>query len=378
MSHTKTILNYIHQNNPSRLLVSTEQKNENSYKKPYSGSGVTTTLRPRNTIARRTFFDDCTDSSLKESKNSIRDSIRYTIKAYTSREAGLYHMRHLLAADERNRQVHMTTTLVPEPEVMPYLRTMTSSPSILVKKENSARDRFVDQLRDVIAKCLQRKLGLTNDQMHTELVKEALTYSNNLLLQDIKSLSTEELCLEFLNLKAADDVRESFDDLPCDFLDKYELLALDHFEDMIFESTTNSLGWAHDGSTLHNPNSYQTFKDIWMLDPPNFAEFDVHTFIDDVLEFEDCPYAFNSYKESFMNHFGESAIKMNILRYYYTYRSEFYLLQRAKKNLPTAALSEMPEFQGLSKLVEQLAEAIEGEEVQRPRKSLRFADEMEV
>lgn len=378
MSHTRTILSYIHQNSPNKITVSDHKSNDKPLKVPPAFTEKTRDLKPRTPLAKRTFFNDCTDSSLKESKNSIRDSLRYSVKAYTSHEAGLYQMRHLLGADDGRRQVHVATTQVPEPETRPSLRHMSRSPSILVKKESPARDRFVDQLRDIIARCLKRKLGLSDFQMQTELVKEALTYSNNLLLQDMKSASTEELCLEFLNLKAADDMRESFDDLPCDFLDKYELLALDHFEDMIFESTTNSLGWAHDSGTLRDPNSYQTFKDIWMLDPPNFAEFDVHAFISDVLDTNECPFSFNSYKESFMNHFGESAIKMNILRYYYTYRSEFYTHQRAKKELPAGSLSEMPEFEGLLELVEQFKDSIESDERLKPRKSLRFADEMSV
>lgn len=77
-----------------------------------------------------------------------------------------------------------------------------------------------------------------------------------------------------------------------------------------------------------------------------------------------------------MNRFGESAIKMNILRYYYTYRLEFYTQQRARKQLPSGTLSEMPEFDALLRLVEQFHDLIEGEDRLRPRKSLRFADEM--
>lgn len=381
MSHTRTILSYIHQNSPNKLPASepkgvSHKGNDKQLKQPVAVVERTKEFKPRTPLSRRTFFNDCTDSSLKESKNSIRDSVRYSVKAYTSVEANLYQMRHLLAADDANRQVHVATTKVPEPEIRPNLRNMTRSPSILVKKGHSARDRFVDQLREIITQCLQRKLGLSNDQMQTRLVREALTYSNNLLLQDMKLASTEELCLEFLNLKAADDVRESFDDLPCDFLDKYELLALDHFEDMIFESTTNSLGWAHDSATLHNPNSYQPFKDIWTLDPPNFAEFEVHTFIQELLETNECQFSFNSYKELFMNRFGESAIKMNILRFYYTYRLEFYSQQRVRKQLPQGTLSEMPEFESLLMMLEQFQDLIEREDRLRPRKSLRFADEL--
>lgn len=377
MSHTKTILSYIHQNSPNKLQVSSEGSKEPTTRPNLAVCNSSTYLKPRTPLTRRSFFNDCTDTSLKESKNSIRDSLRYTVRAYTSHEATYYQLRHLLLANDGGRQVHVATTQVPEPDVLPNLRELTRSPSILVKKESLARERFVDQLREIIAQCLRRKLGLTEEQMHTELVKEALTYSNNLLLQDIKSSSTEELCLEFVNLKAADEMRESFDDLPCDFLDKYEILALDHFEDMIFENTTNSLGWAHDSGTLHNPNSYQTFKDIWMLDPPNFAEFDVYSFIEGVSENRERPFAFNSYKETFMNFFGESAVKMNILRYYYTYRNEFYSNQNSKKDLPTGTLSEMPEFKGFSKLVEQFKDSMEASAKQRPRKSLRFADEME-
>lgn len=114
-----------------------------------------------------------------------------------------------------------------------------------------------------------------------------------------------------------------------------------------------------------------------MLDPPNFAEFDVYSFIEGVSENRERPFAFNSYKETFMNFFGESAVKMNILRYYYTYRNEFYSNQNSKKDLPTGTLSEMPEFKGFSKLVEQFKDSMEASAKQRPRKSLRFADEME-
>ena len=66
--------------------------------------------------------------------------------------------------------MHVATTQVPEPDVLPNLRELTRSPSILVKKESLARERFVDQLREIIAQCLRRKLGLTEEQMHLSLI----------------------------------------------------------------------------------------------------------------------------------------------------------------------------------------------------------------
>lgn len=372
MSQTRTILSYIHQNSPHVAPVKSISRDLS----PPSRAAVLEPVErapemPRRIpLSQRSFLNQCTDPQLRESKNSIRDSVRYAVRDYSSLRLWEYTVnRHFLSQDS----LPQVTVEMVEPVVSKRPPTLRS-PSILVKSEQSSRDELVQTFTEVMPICLQQKLGLEEEHMKYPSVQEAFNYATNMFLQEFKSPTTKDLCMDFMKSTSSGDLRDALTDLAYDFMDKYEELALEHFEDTVFACTTHATLTAGPLATLDNPGFYDCFSSIWMLDPPDLLEFGVHTFIAEYSGSEDHPYSFLSFKDACMSKYGETALKMNILRFYYSYRDELYKQPRKQNKLTPENLEQVPEFAVLRTTVQRL---MEGEEKTPPRtkaKLLRFAD----
>lgn len=374
MSQTRTILSYIYQNSPHVAPISFKKEKTvpprpsqtEPIQRPLSRTGNRLSNQ-RVPLSDRSFFNQCTDATLKESKNSIRDGVRYSVRDYYSYEHMRYNSYRLYHAEAQPASISEQS---PDTPVF-ITREQTKSPSILVKKDVSSRDVLVKTFMEVMPICLQKKLGLKPEYMTDPTVLEAINYATNVFLQAFKSASTRELCYEFMQGSRSGDLKEALADLAYDFMDKYEELALEHFEDTVFEYTTHA-GSITDGCSTENPGLYRSFGQIWKLDRPSLLEFDVHTFIAEYSGSDSHPYSFNNFRELFMCKFGESAIKMNILRFNYTYRDQLHAENCSRTRFSPENLDEVPEFAILREAVQRLTELEENVPHKPNRKSLRF------
>lgn len=266
-----------------------------------------------------------------------------------------------------------------EPDVEPAdgrcekLRQLLKLPSILVKTTPTNREKLVEKFQEVMLICMQKKFGLDSQIVGDLRVREALNYATNMFLQEFKSSTTKGLCSEFSLSDTSGQLADALQSLAFDFLDKYEEVALEYFEDIVFDGTT-SASLQEIGATVEKPVFFDHFRDIWKLDPPNISEFRVDIFIDEYDGVLSHHYSNPQATERTINYYGEFAVKMNILRFYWSYRDELNARQMKQSEITCDDLDKMEEFSLLRDTVEKLMVCDEDKPVARAKKSLRFAE----
>lgn len=380
MSLTKTILNYIQQNNRQNGHQSMVVPERSSYFSinGYGGEKqkpLRLPPRPRKPLAQKFPFTECTDLSLRHSRESIVQGVRFATRQYVGL-ADMLRWRHmiynmLLSLDKQTYYLEVEGV---EEAARDKLCQMLKMPSILVKNTQTNREELVEKFQKVVLICLQKKFGLGDDLVDDVRVREALNYATNLFLQAFKSSTTNGSCSKMSYSYTSGQLAEALYSLAYDFMDKYEEIALEHFEDMVFDGTSRA-SLQDPGATVERPVFYDYFRAIWKLDPPNLLEFRVDVFIDEYEGVQSHQYSNPLALEICPNKYGEIALKMNIHRFYWGYRDELQARKEAKSKIVAGDLDKMEEFPVLRDMVEQLTLCEEKKHTSQPKaKSLRFAD----
>lgn len=321
-------------------------------------------------------FNQCTDLNLRETKKSLEQGLRMAVHHYSSHQFQMFHINY--NAVFRNDEASPAAQDVFEWDFEPHalvdskFRQSLALPPILVRNSEPDRDRVITLLNSALHACLQRKLRLSEVHMVDPMVQLSLHYATNLFLQGFKSPSTKILCDDIIRDNHSGELDDALSDLVSDFLDKYEEMALDSYEDVVMESVTKAQTVPTIG-TVDNPNFVAEFRNIWKLDKPNFLEFNVRVFIEEFVSGQTHQYSYNSYRESYLVKLGEVGLTMNILRASLNYRDE--LLQSQPRELTDQNIVDMPEFAQLQQsLLDILETAPESVPAKSKAKSLRFAD----
>lgn len=378
MSQTKTILSYIQQN----IRHNTNQNPPGSIKDKYrsfnsyvfeSQNSARPPPKPRKPLAHRFPFTECTDLSLRQSRESITQGIKYATKQYRQLEY-MQLWRNVIFDLMNSFKPPDIDTEVEDAEVTcEKLRQLLKLPSILVKTTQTNREMLVEKFQEVVLVCMQKKFGLDDQLVADVRVREALNYATNLFLQEFKSSTTKGLCSEFSQSYTSGQLADALQSLAFDFMDKYEEVALEYFEDMVFEGTT-SASVPEIGATVEKPVYFDCFRDIWKLDPPNVSEFRVDIFIDEYDGVLSHQYSNPQATERTVNYYGEFAVKMNIHQFYWSYRDELNARRMKKSDISGDDLDKMEEFSQLRATVEKLMICDEDKPISRAKKSLRFAE----
>lgn len=373
MSQNRTILSFVHQNSPSVVKApSTTAGYFSQLWQQHEAREVVAELQRNSPVSlllsSRFPFNQCTDPQLTELKHSVRDGVRYAAKDY----CGLHLLtfacyRTFLAehgagngpADDEEEDSTRPAIEAPAPAKLP---------SILVKNTPDT-DRLVLVFKEVLPLCL----GLSEELMHDAAVAAALTFATNIYLQRFKSSSTQELCREFLRHKDSGELREALSELQYDLMDKHDELAFDRFEDLVFEGTTGE-PTRQNTPSLDDPDYYRWFLAIFSLDPSDLLEFSLHDVIAEYASEKRRPYSNLNSDQLLMDAYGTSALKMNIVRFFYAGRSEYFARKR-QPGLAPVNLDKVPEFAVLQSVAQQYLKTGEEAKTSRPKtKSLRFAD----
>lgn len=378
MSQTKTILNYIQQNNRQNSQLTSADTSHHTYA---SISGFSTardkpapTLPKRRVpLARKFPFSQCADVSLKQSRESITQGVKLAVNQYRKLVEILSLQNYVHSwINNASSDSHPSQIMDSDEHVIEELREMLKLPSILVKHEQSNREKLVAKFQEVVKVCLEKKLGIEPRLMEDSRVREALNYATNLFLQEFKSATTKGLCSELSRGYTSGELAEALNSLAYDFMDKYEETALDHFEDMVFDGTSRA-ALKEPGATVEKPVFFDYFRAIWKLDPPNALEFNVNHFIENYEGVESHFYSSQQVLDICPDKYGEFAVKMNILRFYWNYRDELQARNETVSKAVPDDLHKMDEFALLRDMVEQLMLSEEQKPVSRPKaKSLRF------
>lgn len=257
-------------------------------------------------------------------------------------------------------------------QVLKGLRQQLQLPSILLKYHEPHRDVAMEKFHNVLLACLQKKLGFHGDLSHDIEVREALNYASNLFLQDLKS--SAKTCLSESLHGSPSKLAEDLSSLAYDFVDKYEEISLDTFEDIVFDGTTSVL-LQEPGASLEQPVYHKFFEEIWKLDPPNLLEFRVDVFIDEYQGMLNHKYTTPETSEICTNGYGETGLKMNILRFYWVYREMLHGRNIRKSTLDFDDMDKVDQFDVLRDTVDQLTIGDQERQATRSKaKSLRFAE----
>lgn len=326
-------------------------------------------------------FNQCSDTSLRETKKSVEFGVRYAVRQYFNFEFQKFHYNE-------NSLFRTDTSWDRKPAWPQYYwefvpKTLSSSknrqillqlPPILVPKGEPNREMLISLLKKVLNICIQKKMNLSQSNMDDVMVQQALHYATNMFLQNFKSSSTRELCNDIIRDKLSGELNEALSDLVGDFLDKYEDIALESYEDVITDGVTDPES-RQKSATVENPCFTSSFKNIWKLDPSNFLDFNVRVFIEEYTGVESRPFSFNSFRENFTVKLGEVALMMNILKATVNYRSELLALKDPPAEVLDENIDKMEEFGDLQRTLLYLMEKAEQKtQIKRKSKSLRFAE----
>lgn len=326
-------------------------------------------------------FNQCSDTSLRETKKSVEFGVRYAVRQYFNFEFQKFHYNE-------NSLFRTDTSWDRKPAWPQYYwefvpKTLSSSknrqillqlPPILVPKGEPNREMLISLLKKVLNICIQKKMNLSQSNMDDVMVQQALHYATNKFLQNFKSSSTRELCNDIIRDKLSGELNEALSDLVGDFLDKYEDIALESYEDVITDGVTDPES-RQKSATVENPCFTSSFKNIWKLDPSNFLDFNVRVFIEEYTGVESRPFSFNSFRENFTVKLGEVALMMNILKATVNYRSELLALKDPPAEVLDENIDKMEEFGDLQRTLLYLMEKAEQKtQIKRKSKSLRFAE----
>lgn len=377
MSQTKTILSYIHQNfevhSRQGERVPPEKSGSNSHLFYQSfQKQLSPPHKPRRPLAHSFPFTECTDVSLKQSRESIVQGIRLSNKQYRQGmgQGMLWSLIRESYSIEDNNELDQDPEV--SEQVLKGLRQQLQLPSILLKYHEPHRDVAMEKFHKVLLACLQKKLGFHGDLSHDIEVREALNYASNLFLQDLKS--SAKTCLSESLHGSPSKLAEDLSSLAYDFVDKYEEISLDTFEDIVFDGTTSVL-LQEPGASLEQPVYYKFFEEIWKLDPPNLLEFRVDVFIDEYQGMLNHKYTTPETSEICTNGYGETGLKMNILRFYWVYREMLHGRNIRKSTLDFDDMDKVDQFDVLRDTVDQLTIGDQERQATRSKaKSLRFAE----
>lgn len=323
-------------------------------------------------------FNQCTDPTLRETKKSLEQGVKSAVHHYSNYQFQMFRLNY-------NSLFHNEELPLAAPDPFHWdleqcdlpslnLRELLALPPILVRNTVSDpdRNRLITLLKTVLHVCIQKKLRLSEVHMADPMVQQSLHYATNLFLQGFKSASTKGLCDDIIRDNHSGELNDALSDLVGDFLDKFEELALDSYEDVLMEGVTKALV-VLDAGTVDNPHFFEEFRNVWKLDPANFLDFDVRVFIDEFTGGNNRPYSYNSFRESFVVKLGEVGLMMNILKAAFNYRGE--LLRTKPPEAIQQDIIDMPEFSQLQQsLLNILETAAETAPVKPKVKSLRFAD----
>lgn len=389
MSQNKTILSFVHQN--STNLVSPPSLPAGFFSqlfKLHEARELTAELRKTSPVSvllsSRFPLNQCSHPPLLDSKHSVRDSVRCAVEDLSCIEALYINANRYGLPPIPGLQRWGTAELRMSPqiahvdpekrEVSPVKRADAATPSILVKSSALDAEQLVTLIKETFPLCLQKKFGLLDSAAKDTVVVDALNYAVNLFFLGFKSSSTRELCEEIMRTKALGELKGALMSFEQAFIDKYDELAFERFEDVVFEGATGQLLWEHMPG-VDNPGSYRLFKAAFMMEPGNILDFSLEEYLSDTYRIERRPYTSFTPQQEVLNAYGKVAIRMNLIRFFYTARSEYYVLMRAKRSPLPVDMYQMPEVGMLQSTIEKFLSTVEERGAPRIKtKTLRFAD----
>lgn len=379
MSDARTIKAYIHHNAPQVFAGS-----GNLQKPPlnFQNTGFLAS-KPRVPLSQGFPLDQCSDVLLKESVRSVGDGLKYALSDY---QLGYYltsfcfrHDPYYTGGDHRDQR---PVTLHPEHEDAPdlsdcsteSLRSTLTLPSILLRNGGLPQDGLFQLFREVLARSVLNEFELSYLRLDEPLFKEAFNYALNLLMQQFKASSTKELCLEVMRCKKNGTLEDVFDGFAYDFSDKYEDIALEHYEDLVLEAMVEM--HFPDLATTTNPSFYLLFKAAWVLQPHSILQMRIHAILDESRDSMSKPYG-PIYDANFdaIEKFGIVAFRMNMLRSYYNYRAQLRHTPSLREYSPR--LGRLSELALLLEKIQQLMDSSEDTGKKKSKaKLLRFSDDL--
>lgn len=290
----------------------------------------------RTPLSRRPFLRDCTDPSLKDTKNSIFYSLVYSIRAYSDPEAKNIRSCAAMERDfEASLKIQRLNTAVHEikysqdqyddelsEDGIPIYKKKSNSPPILINYERNASDQILDTLIKLLQRCLTYKLELSDHHMKCPLVQDIMRYVINIYVLRFKSPTIDGVLQNIIFSKGKHGLETDLSNMRDDVLDQYESITLDDFEDILFEKSTNPLSTNLKTENTQNPSIYSAFKRVWLLDKESFNLFDARVYLDNLDDPESHLLALQTHQENLVNHYGVSVIKMNTLKFVFSFRAE--------------------------------------------------------
>lgn len=355
-------------------------------------------------------LNQCTNFALHDTKHSVRVSVKFAVQDYAARLRPQYSMEDARedpesSYTEEDGPIHNYTTEAPPPITPMHpsqsfdvsLDIELGSSPIAFQQSNlcmgtsiydfgSARDGGQDHVRgssesvDSMPSISSLKPGprpeevaaissfnqMLNEKMSaylrdkftqsyskreptsserkddTEAIKEAVIFCTNLFLQEFKSSDPEIICEEFQELRGSGELKELLHDVFQDLIEKVESLNFDKFQDFVIESITFSRAF----QKTNNPEIYDKFVGIWALHNESFLEIDLEILLMYCDLGEERQFSYFTSAERFYNELEEAAVRMNLVKFFYTYKWEL-MKQRKKKLEKKNILSDLDCMQSL-------------------------------
>ncbi|GEQ71756.1 hypothetical protein JCM33374_g5442 [Metschnikowia sp. JCM 33374] len=295
-------------------------------------------------------FNRCIDLSLRESKHSLntslrtfileRDSIafmrslRSCLRDFSSPPSGIYNTRSF---EHRSTNENGSSVAFEAENNNPDIIESDKIVSILVPPNNESQSRL--QLILYLNECFYKYLtDRASIDKRDSLIEDTVNYITNLFIQEFPASGTKDLCLKILEQEKSGELDILLSKLIDEAEENHTGKGIDDFQDIVSENLMTTYGLSNSHST-EDPRLYDVFKKAWRLNPPEFLDNDLEMLLSFCSESKKRPSNNIPFSHKVLNDMEEAAMKMNLVKFYYSYRRE--LLYKAKDSAPLRDLETL-------------------------------------
>lgn len=364
MSVNSLVRSYIHQHNmmhmkaaPPDPVVPRNPSAGAALHIPSSWSSPLPLAPPakRTSLASRFPFNECTSLELKELRLSLKLALRCSVRKTNAPQLKTLKMHSPLVAPAAASDTALVSRgkMSPEP-----------TESILIKDEAAyvQRAELVRTVRGCFRDVFMAEAGLT---LENKLVEAVVNYSTNMFLQEFPS--------GVVPLRVQIQAKQDRGDLTALLLsvveaaeDKHEQQCVEELQDMIAEQVAGA-------TMLDSTGLYDAFKRVWCLNKQAFLSYELQDVLLLCYTSDERQFTHASVNDLLLADLEDTAVEMNMIRFYYTYKWE---LARQRGQLPHGASARVGELERRLLLsVQTLVEQDHTPGLARPRKHLRFDTE---
>ncbi|KAM9936137.1 hypothetical protein OXX80_004295 [Metschnikowia pulcherrima] len=292
-------------------------------------SRPTSPVVKRTPLAKKFPFDQCMEPTLRETRHSVEMPIRQFVQSKSS-ISFLGSLRNCLSespypllADVKTQKhdVGLKSAQTRYGEKSYQKVQNKNAPSILIQKrtESDARRVLVTKLND----CFHRHFaGRWSMGLKDNSLQDLVNFTTNLFIQEFSAAGTMELCSQIVHSAESGDLLAGLSRLIDEAEEKSIESGVDDFMDLVRERTTAFADGMTYSCKTEDLNIYESFKRIWVLNPHKFFEHSLDMLFTFSADGKDHVFTNTSFTQRIANDMEETAVKMNMCRFYYAYKRE--------------------------------------------------------